>query len=150
MEKTNAKNTSTKKKSFRVVTYKGVDVDDLMEMPFSEVAKLFPSSLQRKVRRGLSTKELQLIKECIATKEAAEEKNEAPEMVRTFARSAIIWPVMVGALVGIHVGNGFLPVEIKAEMVGYKLSDFAPTRAHPHHGRPGISSSAGSKFVPLK
>ncbi|KAG5860456.1 ribosomal protein S19 [Encephalitozoon hellem] len=139
-----------KKRTFRKYTYRGVPMEELERMPFSEVAKLFPSRLRRKVRRGLSSREVQLIKDCIAAKAACNTNTEKPEMVRTQARSAIIWPAMIGALVGVHVGNGYLPVEIKPEMVGFKLSDFAPTRVIPKHGRPGIGASSSSKFVPLK
>ncbi|AFN83449.1 ribosomal protein S15 [Encephalitozoon romaleae SJ-2008] len=139
-----------KKRTFRRYTYRGVPMEELEKMSFSEVAKLFPSRLRRKVRRGLSSREVQLIKDCIATKAACTFNTEKPEMVRTQARSAIIWPVMIGALVGVHVGNGYLPIEIKPDMVGFKLSEFAPTRVIPKHGRPGIGASSSSKFVPLK
>lgn len=139
-----------KKRTFRRYTYRGIPVEELEKMPFSEVAKLLPSRLRRKVRRGLSSREVQLIKDCIATKAACGSNTEKPEMVRTQARSAIIWPLMIGALVGVHVGNGYLPIEIKPDMVGFKLSEFAPTRAIPKHGRPGIGASSSSKFVPLK
>ncbi|KAM0671215.1 ribosomal protein S15 [Ordospora colligata] len=139
-----------KKRTFRRYTYRGVPVEELENMAFSEVAKLFPSKLRRKIRRGLSEREVQLIKECAATKAACVNSLDKPEMVRTYVRSAIIWPSMIGALVGVHVGNGFMPLEIKPEMVGYVLSDFAPTRATPKHGRPGIGASSSSKFVPLK
>ncbi|KMV65562.1 40S ribosomal protein S15 [Encephalitozoon cuniculi EcunIII-L] len=141
---------SKKKRTFRRYTYRGVPVEELEKMPFSEVAKLFPSRLRRRVRRGLSSREVELIKGCIAAKAACVSSSSKPEMVRTHARSAIIWPAMIGALVGVHVGNGYLPVEIKPEMVGFVLSDFAPTRVTPKHGRPGIGASSSSKFVPLK
>lgn len=142
--------TSKKKRTFRRYTYRGVPVEDLEKMAFSEVAKLFPARLRRKIRRGLSSREVQLIKDCIASKAACAGSGEKPEMVRTHARSGIIWPAMVGALVGVHVGNGYLPVEIKPDMIGYVLSEFAPTRISPKHGRPGIGASSSSKFVPLK
>ncbi|ADM11963.1 ribosomal protein S15 [Encephalitozoon intestinalis ATCC 50506] len=141
---------SKKKRTFRRYTYRGVPVEELEKMAFSEVAKLFPSRLRRKIRRGLSSREVQLIKDCIASKAACSSTLEKPEMVRTQARSAIIWPAMIGALVGVHVGNGYLPIEIKPEMIGYTLSEFAPTRVIPKHGRPGIGASSSSKFVPLK
>lgn len=141
---------SKKKRTFRRYTYRGVDLEELERMPFSEVTKLLPCRLRRKVRRGLPSRDVQLIKECIASKAACVSTVDKPEIVRTHSRSAIIWPVMVGALVGVHVGNGYLPLEIKPEMVGCRLSDFAPTRITPKHGRPGIGASSSSKFVPLK
>lgn len=141
---------SKKRRTFRKYTYRGVDMDELERMPFSEVAKLFPAKLRRKVRRGLPTRDVELIKNCIAAKAACTSTSDKPEIVYTDARSAIIWPVMIGAIVGVHVGNKSLPVEIKPEMVGCVLSDFAPTRTIPKHGRPGIGASSSSKFVPLK
>lgn len=139
-----------RKRSFRKHTYRGVDVEELEKMSFSEVAKLFPARLRRKVARGLPSREVELIKGCIAAKAACVNSSDKPEMVRTSARSAIIWPAMVNALVGVHVGNGYFPLEIRPEMVGYMLCDFASTRAIPKHGRPGIGASSSSKFVPLK
>lgn len=138
------------KKSFRKFSYRGVDFEIIKDMKFSEYAELLPSRLRRRVKRGLSSREVELIKACIASKEAVTNAHEKPEIVKTHARSAIIWPCMVGSIVGIHVGNGYLPVEIRPEMLGCLLSDFAPTRVHPKHGKPGIADHAGSKFVPLK
>ena len=142
--------TLRKKRTFRRYTYRGVPVEELEKMAFSEVAKLFPAHLRRKIRRGLSSREVQLIKDCIASKAACANTMDKPEMVRTHARTGIIWPAMVGALVGVHVGNGYLPLEIKPDMIGYVLAEFAPTRISPKHGRPGIGASSSSKFVPLK
>jgi small subunit ribosomal protein S15e len=141
---------SRKKKVFKKYTFRGVSLEELLTMRFSEVAKLFNCRLRRKVRRGIPQRDMQLIRECIASKAACKSVHDKPEMVRTHARSAIIWPAMVGALVGIHVGNGYLPVEIRPEMIGYMLSDFAPTRIPPKHGRPGVGATSSSKFVPLK
>lgn len=142
--------TQNKKKSFRKYSYRGIDFEIIKDMKFSQFAELLPSRLRRRVKRGLSSKEVKLIKECIASKEAVTNAHEKPEIVKTHARSSIIWPCMVGSIVGVHTGNGYLPLEIKPEMLGCLLSDFTVTREHPKHGKPGISEYAGSKFVPLK
>lgn len=139
-----------KKKSFRKFSYRGVDFEEIQDMKFSEFAKLLPSKLRRKVKRGMSEKEVKLIKDCMEAKNAVQNSHERPEIVNTHARFSIIWPSMVGNIVGVHVGNGYFPLEIKQEMIGYLLSDFTPTRVHPKHGKPGIGISSNSKFVPLE
>ncbi|EOB13784.1 ribosomal protein S15 [Nosema bombycis CQ1] len=139
-----------KKKSFRKFCYRGVDFDEIQEMTFSEFAKLLPSKLRRKVRRGMAEKEFKLVKDCFEAKSAVQNSHDRPEIVNTFARYSIIWPSMVGNIVGVHVGNGYFPLEIKQEMIGCLLADFTPTRVHPKHGKPGIGISSSSKFVPLE
>lgn len=46
-------------------------------------------------------------------------------------------------------GNDF-QVEIKPEMIGYYLGEFAITYKPVKHGRPGIGATHSSRFIPLK
>ena len=47
-------------------------------------------------------------------------------------------------------GQSFVPVEIKPEMIGHYLGEFAPTRRSVAHSGPGVGATRSSKHVPLK
>jgi small subunit ribosomal protein S15e len=57
---------------------------------------------------------------------------------------------MVQSQVNIHTGKAFNQVEIKPEMIGYYLGEFAMTYKRVAHGRPGVGATHSSKFVPIK
>jgi len=62
----------------------------------------------------------------------------------------IILPVMVGATISVYTGKEFLPVEVKPEMIGHYLGEYAITNKKVVHGTPGIGASRSSLYVPLK
>lgn len=41
-------------------------------------------------------------------------------------------------------------VEVKPEMIGHYLGEFALTYKPVKHGRPGIGATHSSRFIPLK
>ena len=53
---------------------------------------------------------------------------------------------MVGTIVEIYNGMTFVPVEIKADMIGYYLGEFAPSYKPVSHGKLGIGATRSSKF----
>ncbi len=57
---------------------------------------------------------------------------------------------MVQSIVNVHKGNGFASVEIKPEMIGYYLGEFAMSYKRVTHGKPGVGATHSSKFVPIK
>lgn len=73
-----------------------------------------------------------------------------PDPVKTHLRDMIIIPEMIGSIVGIHNGRMFVNIEIKPEMVGYYLGEFAITYKPVRHGKPGIGATHSSRFIPLK
>ncbi|MFZ0966384.1 MAG: ribosomal protein S19 family protein, partial [Candidatus Bathyarchaeia archaeon] len=50
----------------------------------------------------------------------------------------------------VHNGKDFISVEIKPEMIGHFLGEFAVTNKPVKHGTPGIGASRSSMYVPLK
>jgi len=70
--------------------------------------------------------------------------------VKTHVRDMIILPEMVGITILIHNGKEFVPVEMKPEMIGHYLGEFAITNRPVRHGTPGIGASRSSMYVPLK
>jgi small subunit ribosomal protein S19 len=55
------------------------------------------------------------------------------QMVKTWSRSSVIFPEMVGHTIAVHDGRKHVPVFISESMVGHKLGEFAPTRMFRGH-----------------
>uniref|UniRef100_A0A0B6Y0J9 40S ribosomal protein S15 n=1 Tax=Arion vulgaris TaxID=1028688 RepID=A0A0B6Y0J9_9EUPU len=138
-----------KKRTFRKFSYRGVDLDQLLDMNRDQLAKLFPSRQRRRLARGLSPKHERLIEKILKTKRECPAL-EKPKCVKTHLRDMIILPEMIGGVVGIHSGKTFNSVEIRAEMVGHYLGEFSITYKPVKHGRPGIGATHSSRFIPLK
>jgi small subunit ribosomal protein S19 len=54
-------------------------------------------------------------------------------VIKTWSRSSMIVPDMVGETIAVHNGKQFVPVFITENMVGHKLGEFAPTRTFRGH-----------------
>ena len=65
--------------------------------------------------------------------ERANETN-SKSVIKTWSRSSMIIPDMVGRTIAVHNGKTFVPVFITENMVGHKLGEFAPTRTFRSHG----------------
>jgi small subunit ribosomal protein S19 len=70
--------------------------------------------------------------------------------LRTHIRDMIILPDMIGLAISVHNGKEFYPVNIRKEMVGHYLGEYAITNKRVQHGAPGVGSSRSSLYVPLK
>ena len=127
-----------RKKEF---TYRGFTMEQLLEMPFEEVLDLMPARVRRSFVRGFNDEQ-----------KTAFEKIKASEgeFVRTHRRDIPIVPQMVGKKVAIHNGKEFKEVELRAEMIGHYLGEFALTRKIVKHSGPGVGATRSSKFMPLK
>lgn len=49
-------------------------------------------------------------------------------VIKTWSRSSMIIPDMVGETIAVHNGKTFVPVFVTENMVGHKLGEFSPTR----------------------
>lgn len=56
------------------------------------------------------------------------------EAIKTWSRSSVITPEMVGYTFGVHNGKEHIPVTVVENMVGHHLGEFAPTRKFSRHG----------------
>ncbi|MEM0350820.1 MAG: 30S ribosomal protein S19, partial [Archaeoglobaceae archaeon] len=101
--------------------------------------KLLPARERRKLKRGLTEREKNLL-----------EKLKKKNSVRTHVRDMLILPEMVGKTIFVHNGKDFVKVEIKPEMLGHRLGEFAMTTKFEKHSGPGVGATRSSKFVPLK
>jgi len=116
-----------KKRTFKKFSFRGVDLDALLDMSIDELVKLFSARARRRFQRGLTRK---------AKREAP--PGEKPEPVRTHLRNMIIVPEMIGSIIGVYNGKTFNQVEIKPEMIGHYLAEFSISYKPVKHGRPGI------------
>ena len=55
-------------------------------------------------------------------------------VIKTWSRSSMIIPQMVGYTIAVHNGRSFVPVYVTENMVGHKLGEFAVTRTFKGHG----------------
>merc|ERR1712102_21439 len=138
-----------KKRTFRKFTYRGVDLDQLLDMGNEQLMELFPCRIRRKISRGLKRKPLALIKKLRKKKKECP-VNEKPDVVKTHLRNMIVVPEMTGSIVGVYNGKVFTQVEIKPEMIGHYLGEFSISYKPVKHGRPGIGATHSSRFIPLK
>nr|6XU6_AP Chain AP, GEO07301p1 [Drosophila melanogaster]6XU7_AP Chain AP, GEO07301p1 [Drosophila melanogaster]6XU8_AP Chain AP, GEO07301p1 [Drosophila melanogaster] len=115
-----------KKRTFKKFTYRGVDLDQLLDMPNNQLVELMHSRARRRFSRGLKRKPMALIKKLRKAKKEAP-PNEKPEIVKTHLRNMIIVPEMTGSIIGVYNGKDFGQVEVKPEMIGHYLGEFALT-----------------------
>lgn len=59
---------------------------------------------------------------------------EKAKIIKTWSRSSVISPEMVGFTFGVHNGKTHLNVHVVENMVGHRLGEFAPTRKFLGHG----------------
>ena len=60
--------------------------------------------------------------------------SERKSVIKTWSRSSMIIPGMVGLTIAVHNGKTFVPVFVTENMVGHKLGEFSPTRTFKGHG----------------
>jgi len=128
--------------------YRGYTLSSLQGMSMDEFINLLPSRQRRSLQRGL-TPEQRILLEKMREAQEAHEKGE-DVTTKTHVRDMIILPEMVGVKIFVHNGKEFFPVEIKPEMIGHYLGEFAITNKPVRHGTPGIGASRSSMYVPLK
>ncbi|MBN2093815.1 MAG: 30S ribosomal protein S19 [Candidatus Zambryskibacteria bacterium] len=61
-------------------------------------------------------------------------KPEDTEVIKTWSRSCVISPEMVGFTFGVHNGKDHIEVLVSEDMVGHRLGEFSPTRKFIKHG----------------
>jgi small subunit ribosomal protein S19 len=127
----------------REFRYRGYTLEELQVMPADKLLAILPSRQRRSLTRGLSEEKRKLIEEI---KTAKSSKNP----IKTHIRDLIILPYMVGLTINVHNGKDFTPVEIKPEMIGHYLGEYAMTNKRVVHGAPGVGASRSSLYVPLK
>ena len=129
-------------------SYRGHSLNSLTGMSMDEFINMLPSRQRRSLQRGLTPEQRILLEKLRAAKEA--QKNGKDVSLKTHVRDLIILPEMVGAKIQVHNGKEFVALEIRPEMIGHYMGEFAITNKPVRHGTPGIGASRSSMYVPLK
>merc|ERR1719421_368470 len=146
MATTSAEEAQAKKRTFRKYSYRGIDLDKLLDVSNQDLMELFKARQRRKFSRGIKRKPITLLKKLRkAKKETA--YGEKPVPVKTHLRNMVIVPEMIGSMVGVYNEKQFINVEIKPDMIGHYLAEFSITYKPIRHGRAGAK---GGAFIPLK
>jgi small subunit ribosomal protein S19 len=124
----------------KIFLYRGKTLEDLQKLSLEEFAKILTSRERRALLRGFSAKE----------KKFLEKLRKSSKPVRTHLRELVIIPEMAGKKVMVHTGKDWQSFEIKPEMIGHRLGEYALTRKRVMHSAPGVGATRSSKFLPLK
>ena len=138
-----------KKQIFKKFSYRGNDLKKLIDMNMDEMSQQLRSRQRRKLRRKMGSKYARFINKLLEAKKHTG-TGEKPAAVKTHLRDCIVLPSMVQSVINIHKGNGYSNIEVKPEMIGYYLGEFAITYKRVSHGKPGVGATHSSKFVPIK
>lgn len=129
-------------------SYRGHSFNNLTAMSMDEFINILPSRQRRSLQRGLTPEQRILLEKL---REAKENQKQGKDIsLKTHVRDLIILPEMVGAKIAVHNGKEFVAIDIKPEMIGHYLGEFAITNKPVRHGTPGIGASRSSMYVPLK
>ena len=88
---------------------------------------------------GRSTKKGPFVEERLMRRIEQMNESGTKQMIKTWSRSSVVFPEMVGHTIAVHDGRKHVPVFVSESMVGHKLGEFAPTRTFRAH------SGSGSK-----
>lgn len=123
--------------------YRGYTLEEMKAMTLEEIVELLPARPRRSFIRGMDEERMTFIEKLRA--------NGTDEAVRTHCRDIPILPDFVGKKVAVHNGKTFVSLDIKPEMIGHYLGEFAMTRKTiVAHSGPGVGATRSSKFMPLK
>ena len=139
----------SKKQVFKKFNYRGKDIGKLLEMNMDEFSELLRSRQRRRLKRKMGAKYGRFIKKLLDVKKETV-PGEKPATVKTHLRDCIVLPSMVQSVISVHNGKGYNNIEVKPEMIGYYLGEFAMTYKRVTHGKPGVGATHSSKFVPIK
>ncbi|HDD39852.1 MAG: 30S ribosomal protein S19 [Thaumarchaeota archaeon] len=134
----------------REFTYRGYTLEQLKEMSMDQFIKLLPSRQRRSLQRGLNHVQLRLLEKVREHIEMLKRGEKPKKPIKTHARDMVVLPEMVGLTIHVYNGKEFVPVEIKPEMIGHRLGEFAMTNKPVKHGRAGVGATRSSMYVPLK
>jgi small subunit ribosomal protein S19 len=124
----------------RIFLLKGKTAEELQKMNLEDFAKLIPSRSRRNLMRGFDDDE----------KKFLEKLRTSEKPVRTHMREMVIIPEMLFKKILVHNGKEWVSVDIKPEMLGHRIGEFALTRKRVQHSAPGVGATKSSKFLPLK
>ncbi|KJE49466.1 MULTISPECIES: 30S ribosomal protein S19 [Acidiplasma] len=120
--------------------YRGHTLEELQGMELDELLPLLPARARRSYSREMNHEQKKLFEDLLSDKQD----------IKTHVRDIIILPQFVGKTIELYNGHSYLKFDIKGEMIGHYLGEFAPTRKEVKHSGPGVGATRSSKFLPLK
>ncbi len=129
-------------------TYRGYTMEELSQMELwpsegsdNSIIELLPSRARRSIGRGMSVENEHFLDRT---------RRNSSITVRTHRRDMPILPEFVGRRIAIHNGQHFIELDVKPEMIGHYLGEFALSRKNVAHSGPGVGATRSSKHVALK
>lgn len=133
----------------REFKFKGYLPEQVQALPIESLLPLLNSrqrrSLNKRVGKFMTDQKRKLREEIKLNREG-----KSTTDIKTHLRDMIILPDMIGVAVKVHNGKEFVSVNIRPEMIGHYLGEYAITNKRVQHGAPGVGSSRSSLYVPLK
>ena len=129
-------------------TYRGYTMEELSQMELwpsegseNSIIELLPSRARRSIGRGMSVENEHFLDRV---------RRNSSKTLRTHRRDMPILPEFVGRRIAIHNGQNFVELDVKPEMIGHYLGEFALSRKNVAHSGPGVGATRSSKHVALK
>jgi small subunit ribosomal protein S19 len=60
-------------------------------------------------------------------------KKKKKGTIKTWSRSSVIIPIMIGHTIAVYNGKQHIPLVISEQIIGHKLGEFIPTRKFRSH-----------------
>ena len=105
-----------KRRTFRKFTFRGIDLEKLMDLDSTQIMDLMHSRVRRRFARGLKRKPMGLIKR-LRKEKTKVSPGEKPDTVKTHLRDMIIVPETIGSQIGVYNGKVFNTIEIKVRFL---------------------------------
>lgn len=139
-----------KKRTFRKFSFRGLDLDALLDLSTEGVMDIVHARARRRFNRGLLLKRSakQLKKKLMKAKKECGSYDK-PDVVKTHLRDMIIIPEMIGSVIGVHNGKVFtsvhrFPLEpsrsFLAQLGAHTVVGAAPQ--HPEAAVPPVAAAA--------
>ena len=129
-------------------TYRGFTMEELSQMELwpsegsdNSIIELLPSRARRSIGRGMSVENEHFLDRI---------RRNSSTTVRTHRRDMPILPEFVGRRIAIHNGQHFIELDVKPEMIGHYLGEFALSRKNVARSGPGVGATRSSKHIALK
>lgn len=133
----------------REFKFKGYAPEQLQTLSIENLLPLLNARQRRSLDKRVSTY-MNDHKRKLREKVKLAREGKLKNQLRTHVRDMIILPDMVGLTIHVHNGKEFAKVDIKPEMIGHYLGEYAITNKRVQHGAPGVGASRSSLYVPLK
>ena len=72
-------------------------------------------------------------------------KSGKKQVIKTWKRSSMIIPDMIGHTIAVHNGKKFVPVYVTEQMISHRLGEFSPTRLFRAHSGVGKKQEAAAE-----